>query len=391
MNFKTKEMVFSPIKAIQEEAQKRGAISLAQGIPKFLPPQKVREAAVAAILSGKADFYGPPRGLEELRQQISQFHLNTEKAFYDPSHEILVTAGALQALSVALATLFSPGEELLVLTPSYFPFLNLPKIFGIRPVYVSLRAPDWRLDLTALKKAITPKTRAILLCHPNNPTGTIYSRQEISQILKIAAEHNLWVLVDEVYRFFTYGDAYTSLGDFSDYKDRLIRLMSFSKAFSLSGWRVGYLLGSSKVIKELIKVHEMMTTAAASLPAQYAALTSLADPSIAYNFGQILRARRQRMRKRLQKFSDYFTAPEPSGAYYFFVKLKKEGDDQAFSERLLKEAGVAVVPGSTFGEAGKGYLRLSFAATEGEIDEAFSRLEIYLLPQLTLIPLVKNA
>lgn len=379
MFFKTKDIPFSPIKRIQAEAEELGAVSLAQGIPRFLPPLGVRGAAIAAIQEGKADFYGPPQGIPDLRKKISEWHLSIEKEFYDPQKEILVTAGALQALSVALATLLSPGDEVLVPSPSYFPFLNLPKILGIKPIFVPLAPPSWRLRIPDLKKAITPRTKGIIICHPNNPTGTVYTLEELKEIGRIARRHNLWIFGDEVYRFFVADpSSYSNLGQLTEFRDRVIRIMSFSKAFSLSGWRIGYLLAAAPVAQEILKTHEMMATASASLPAQYAAREALESfPDLPLNFNRILIGRRERMYQRLQKLSEHFESFRPEGAYYFFIKLKKDRDDNALAQRLLREAGVAVVPGSTFGEGGEGYLRLSFAAKEGEIEEAFDRMERY--------------
>lgn len=380
MRFKTKNIKFSPIKEIQQEAEELGAVSLAQGIPKFLPPLAVRRAAAQAVEQGLADFYGHPRGLPALRKKISERHLSEERVFYDPESEVLVTAGALQGLSAALATLLSPGDELIVLTPSYFPFLNLPPVLGIKPVYTPLKTSGWTLDADSLKRAISSKTRGILICHPNNPTGTVYSKKDLEEIMTVARKNDLWVFVDEVYRYFTYGTPYTSMASFEQDKNRVIRIMSFSKAFSLSGWRVGYVLSESPVVNEISKVHEMMVTASASLPAQYAALSALEDAGdLPHRFGEILKARGRRMEKRLERLGEFFEFSHPKGTYYFFVKLKKERDDVSFAQEILKDAGVAVVPGSTFGEVGRGYLRLSFAAKEGEIDEAFDRLERHLL------------
>jgi len=380
MEFKTKDLLFSPIKALQAEAEARGAVSLAQGIPRFSPPLDVRRAAISAIESGLADFYGPPQGISVLREEVSKFHLATEKVFYGPDNEILITAGAMQGMSAALATLLSPGDELLIPSPSYFPFFGLPKVLGVKPVFVRLKGSDWRLDTSDLTKATTKRTRGILLCHPNNPTGTVYSWEELGEILKFARAHDLWVFVDEVYRFFVQDVDYHSLGEFSEYKPRVIRLMSFSKAFSLSGWRVGYLLADASVVREILKVHEMTTTASASLPAQYAALCAVGEFSnLPQRFNQILQERRARMKHRLEKLADYFVLNDPQGAYYFFVGLKKVGDDVSFSHSLLERAGVAVVPGSTFGPGGEGHLRLSFAARGEEIDEAFDRMERYLV------------
>lgn len=373
-------MKFSPIKAIQQESEELGAVSLAQGIPKFLPPLSVRKAAAQAIEEGLADFYGHPRGLPALRKKISERHLSEEQVFYEPESEVLVTAGAMQGLSASLATLLSPGEELIVLTPSYFPFLNLPSVLGIKPVCVPLKKPDWTLEADRLKRAISSKTRGILICHPNNPTGTVYSKKDLEEIMDVARRNDLWVFVDEVYRYFTFGTPYTSMASFEKDKERIIRIMSFSKAFSLSGWRVGYVLSEAKAANEISKVHEMMVTASASLPAQYAALSALEDAStLPQRFEEILKARGRRMQKRLERLGEFFEFAHPKGTYYFFVKLKKREDDVSFAKEILKDAGVAVVPGSTFGDAGRGYLRLSFAAKEGEIDEAFDRLEKYLL------------
>lgn len=374
---KTKDIPFSPIKRIQAEAERLGAVSLAQGIPRFLPPLEVRRAAIAAIEEGKADFYGPPRGIPELRQKISEWHLSREKSFYDPEKEVLVTAGALQGMAGALTAFLSPGDELLIPTPSYFPFLNIPKVIGVKPVFVPLKPPEWRLNLADLKSAITPKTRGIVICHPNNPTGTVYTKAELEEIVHLAEKLHLWIFADEVYRFFVDPKVhYVSLGEIAEARSRLVRLMSFSKAFSLSGWRVGYLLADAPAAAEILKTHEMFTTAGASLPAQYAALSALGDfPDLPQRFAQILLGRRERMRKRLQRLSDRFEFRVPEGAYYFFVKLKGRETAEEVSRQLLEKAGVATVPGSAFGPGGEGYLRLSFAAKEGEIEEAFDRLE----------------
>jgi aminotransferase len=387
---KTKDIPFSPIKDIQQQAEARGAVSLAQGIPRFLPPLEVRRAAIAAIEEGKADFYGPPRGILDLRQKISEWHLSREKVFYDPEKEVLITAGALQGMSAALATLLSPGDELLIPSPSYSPFLNIPKVLGVKPVFVPLKPPDWRLRIADLKRAITPRTKGIIICHPNNPTGTVYTRSELEEIADLAKRHGFWIFTDEVYRFFVDPEvSYTPLGEIGSARSKLVRLMSFSKAFSLSGWRVGYLLADAPIAREIVKVHEMTVTAGASLPAQYAALAALGDfPHIPEQFSRILISRRERMRRRLQKLAEYFEFQVPEGAYYFFVKLKGVGSDIDFARRLLEEAGVAVVPGSAFGPGGEGYLRLSFAAKEDEIEEAFDRLERYFsdLDKLILNP-----
>jgi len=380
MSFKTETVEFSPIKRFQAEAERVGAVSLAQGIPKFLPPLGIRKAAVVAIERGQADFYGPPQGIKLLRAKIAAQHLAEEGMFYNPDTEVIVSAGALQGMATALLTILSPGDELIIPSPTYFPFINLPKVLGIKPVFVPLVGDDWRLRISDLEKAVSSKTVGILLVHPNNPTGTVYSCDELEAILKIAEKHDLFVFVDEVYRYFVYDTPYPNLGKFRQYRNRIIRVMSFSKAFALSGWRVGYLLADKWVSGELLKTHEMTTTASASLPAQYAALAALSDfPNLPFEFAEILKKRRERMGKRLEKLNSIFASKKPSGAYYFFARLLAGEDDRSFCERILNEAGVALVPGSTFGEGGKGFVRFSFAAKEGEIDEAFDRLERYLL------------
>ncbi len=387
MNFKTKNIFLSPIKSIQAEAGVRGAISLAQGIPRFSPPPEIRSAAGRAIKSGLADFYGPPQGIAELRERISARHLLTERVFYDPEKEVLITAGAMQGMSAALATLLSPGDEVLIPSPSYPPFRGLLDVLGIRPVPLRLRELEWRLDVGEMRRAVTARTRGIILCHPNNPTGTVYTHEEIAEILRLARARDLWVFVDEVYRFFVdRGVVYPSLSEFGEERSRVVRLMSFSKAFSLSGWRIGYLLADAPVAREILKVHDMMLTASASLPAQYAALCALADfPELPQQFNRVLHDRRARMVRRLEKLKDFFVPNDPEGAYYFFPKLREAWDDAAFARELLEKAGVAVVPGSAFGPGGEGHLRFSFAAKEGEIDEAFNRLEKHLLER-TLEP-----
>lgn len=358
-----------------------GAVSLAQGVPYFLPPSGVAEAIHRAVEEGKVWFYGPPRGIEPLREKISERILEEEGIEYAPE-EILVTAGALQGITAALSALFHPGEEIIIPTPTYFPFLHLPKALGLSPVYVPLKYEDegdrgdWGLDIERISGAVTPKTKAILLCHPNNPTGTLYRRAELEELARIAEEKDLLVLWDEVYKYFIYGEDFPNLAEIFP-KEKLIRFMSFSKAWSLSGLRIGYLVAHPSLVSLILPVHEMMVTASASLPAQYAALECLTHhPHLPKEeFRGILEKRKKIARDGLGHLSDFLEANDPGGAYYFFAKLKDGGDDVSFCEKLLRNAGVALVPGSTFGEGGKGYVRISFAASEGDIAEAFRRME----------------
>lgn len=378
VGFRTGGITLSPIKDFQEKAEKAGAISLAQGVPKFSIPSGVWEAAISAIRRGLVDSYGPYRGIAPLRKEIAAWHLAEEGVSYDPHSEVLVTGGALQAMTATFLALLPIDSELIIPTPAYFPFLHLPKVCGIRPVSVPLQGGGWRPEISKIRKAITPQTGGILLTNPNNPTGTVYREEELEEILRLTEKYDLLVFVDEAYRYCVYEDRYTSLGRFERYRERIIRVMSFSKAFALSGWRVGYLLAPPSVVAEIAKVYDMMATASASLPAQYAALAALSDfPDLPVTFAKILRKRRALMSSRLRKLSPFLVSEEPAGAYYFFARILNELDDLTFTERLLEEVGVAVVPGSAFGEEGRGFVRLSFGAEEEEIKEAFDRLERY--------------
>ncbi|HCX27905.1 MAG TPA: aminotransferase [Candidatus Portnoybacteria bacterium] len=360
-------------------------ISLAQGIPSFDTPLGIKRRVELALKRGVVAKYSLAPGLPELRELIEQ-ELARNNMFYDWSKEILVTAGSIEAITATILALTSPGDEIIVPEPTYASYKEVINLAGCKPVFVSLdEERGWALDMAKITKAITYKTRAIFYCNPNNPTGTLFSEEQILAMGKLAVKHNFFIISDEVYKDFVFGEAPVfSLAQLPQMRRHVVRIFSFSKAYAMTGWRVGYLHSDESVVAEILKVHDTLVTCA-PVVSQYAAMGALEmGESDLTRFRREYLGRRNLICRRLDKLKKVFSYVRPDSSYFVFpsfVPLRRSADGQPiasswdFASELLDKAQVAVVPGIAFGPSGEGHVRLSFGRSEQDINKAFDRLE----------------
>lgn len=354
-----------------------GVVSLAQGVPSFDTPDSVKRAAIEAIEKGRVAKYSLAPGLLELREVITQ-KLEQENKFFDFEEEVIVTAGSIEAITATLLTILAPGDEVLIPDPTYTSYQSAIKVAGGVPVFVPLdEARHWAFDIAELEKKITHRTKALLFCNPNNPTGTIFTRNQLHAVAQLAIKHNFFVLSDEVYKDFIFdnNEKFYSLAEMRGIRDRLIYIFSFSKAYAMTGWRIAYLATHSELAKKILGVHDALVTCA-PVVSQYAALAALemADEELA-RYHKIYKNRRDLICRRLDKLSDIFEYQEPDSAYFVFPRIRAGGDSKQFAIELLERAKVATVPGVAFGPSGENHIRVCFGRSEEDIDLAFDRLE----------------
>ena len=351
-----------------------GVISLGVGEPDFITPERFRQAAVDSILDGRTK-YTSNYGILPLREAIAEHTEKLRGVRYDPASEILITVGVSEAVDLALRATLEEGDEVLVADPSYVAYVPGIVLAGGVPVPIATDADhDFRLRPEDLRAAITPRTRAILLGFPNNPTGAVLSPQDLDGIADLAREHDLIVYADEIYDRLVYGDEHGSIVTRPGMRERTIYLAGFSKAYAMTGWRIGYACAPAEVIEMMMKIHQY-TVMCVPTAGQYAALEALrtGEPEVQRMVGEYDR-RRVRMWERFNTMG--LTCFEPRGAFYCFPSVASTGlDDGAFAERLLTEEKVVVVPGSAFGEGGRGHIRACYAASMEQIDEACDRIE----------------
>lgn len=365
----------SGIRAFFELANGNGdVISLGVGEPDFVTPEKVRAACIRALNEGRTT-YTPNAGLLELREEIASyldhaFHLN-----YDPSSEILVTVGTSEAVDLALRTFIEPGDEVIVPTPTYIAYAPIAHLYGGNVVEVETSAEQhFKLTAQALEKKITPRSKVLMLNYPNNPTGAVMTEQDWLPIAKLINKHNLVVISDEVYAELTYDQPHVSIASLPGMKERTIVINGFSKAFAMTGWRIGYACGNQELIAGMLKIHQY-TVMCAPIMGQIAAIESLhSGMEMKDEMKAAYDERRQMFVKGLKDIG--LVCHEPQGAFYAFPSIAHTGltSDQ-FAMRLLNEAGVAAVPGSVFGSGGEGYVRCTYATSTAKLLEALDRME----------------
>ena len=353
-------------------------ISLSIGEPDFTTPWHVREEGIRSLEDGKT-WYSPNRGFIELRQEISRWLKRHYHVNYNDKEEILVTVGGSEAIDLCLRSLISPGDEVLIPEPSFVCYVPLTEMAGGVPVVLETKAEDrFRITPEALRAKITPKTKLLILPYPNNPTGAVMRREHLEAIAEVVRENDLMVLSDEIYSALTYGDTnHVTFSAIDGMWERTIVVNGFSKAFAMTGWRLGYAVGPAQIIKAMTKLHQYGIMSAPTT-AQYAAIEALknGDEDIVYMREQY------DMRRRLvvDGFNSMgLTCCEPEGAFYVFPCIKKTGlTSEEFCERLLYEERVAVVPGSAFGDCGEGFVRVSYSYSIKHITEALSRIEHFI-------------
>lgn len=353
------------------------AISLGVGEPDFDTPWRVREEGIYSLEKGRT-FYTSNAGLKELRFEISKYLNRKYQMDYHPCHEILVTVGGSEGIDATMRTILNPWDEVIVAQPCFVSYVPCILMAGGVPVVVNLQEKDrFKLKKEQLEEAVTDKTKAIFISFPNNPTGAVMTKEDLEPIAEFAKEHDLLVISDEIYSELTYGRKHVSIGSLPDMKERTIVINGFSKAFAMTGWRLGYVAAPKVIMEQMVKVHQYCIMAAPTT-SQYAAIEALRacddeveDMRIAYN------QRRRYLVHAFEKMGlDCF---EPEGAFYIFPSIKKFGmTSEEFATRLLNEQKVAIVPGSAFGECGEGYLRVSYAYSIDELKTALARLEKFI-------------
>ncbi len=377
----------SAIKQMPVLASKvQNAVSLGQGIPSFATPSFITEAVIRALRDDeRIGKYSLQPGMPELKSEIAQHLFRTKDVLVDPETELFISCGAMEALAASIAAIVDRGDEVLLPSPNYASHIEQILFAEGVPVFVPLREEDgWKLDVDAFARAVTRKTKAILICNPMNPTGTVFSQAEIRAIAELAIERDLFVIADEAYDFLVYdGLRHASFASIPELKQRLVAAFSFSKMYCMTGWRVGYLYAPSYLIDQVLKVHDAFAICAPTV-SQYAALAALRATNGKDGEGDrftaqlvsALDARRRLTCARLDRLVSLFSYQRPRGAYYVFPKIARHGSSSMdLALRLLYEAGVITVPGSAFGPTGEGHIRLSFGGTEAEINQAFDRIE----------------
>jgi len=377
---RVKNLQLSVIKQMEIRASKYpDVISLAQGIPSFDTPACIKRRVEKALQVGAVAKYSLSPGLPELREMI-EISLAKENMFYDWQKEIIVTAGSIEGITATILAISEPGDEIILPSPTYVSYREVINLAGCEPVFVPLNeAKGWTLELDKFEKAITAKTKAILFCNPNNPTGTVYSREQLIGLSELAKKHNLFIISDEVYKDFIYDDSgkIFSLAELPEMRTRVIRTFSFSKSHAMTGWRIGFIHSDESVIGEILKVHDCLVTCAPVI-SQYGAMGALEmGEGDVVNFKKQYHQRRDLICSRLDKLNKYLNYVKPNGAYFVFPKILDNNNSMALALELLDKIQIAVVPGIAFGPDGEGHLRLSFGRSEKHINLAFDRLEKY--------------
>lgn len=358
-------------------ATMKDTISLGVGEPDFITPYHIRNAAINSIVDGETQ-YTPNRGLLSLREEISNYLEQRYQIHYDPQQEILVTVGASESIDVALRALIAPGDEVLVPEPSYVSYSPSVIFAGGTPVGVETREDtDFRLSAQRVREAITPRTKALILPYPNNPTGAVMGREALEELAQVVREHELLVISDEIYSELTYGGEHVSFASLPGMWPYTLTINGFSKSFAMTGWRVGYICGPAELLSVMNKIHQYGILCAPR-QGQAAALEALrVGRENGYEDVRQMRdsydRRRRLMVDGLRKMGLHCF--EPRGAFYVFPSIQSTGlSSEAFCERLLQEKRVACVPGTAFGPCGEGYIRCSYATAVDKLNIALERM-----------------
>jgi aminotransferase len=380
---RTAQMKLSPIKEMELAASRvPGAVSLAQGIPSFDTPEPVKAFVQQKIAEGACAKYSLTPGLPQLRELIAESLLR-EGMHYDPDSEIIVTCGSIEGIAATLLTLTQPGDEVILPTPSYASYQEVVRMAGCTPRFAALREEDnFAFDLDAFERCLSARTRAILYCNPNNPTGTVFSQAETLALVELAEHHGLFLIIDEAYKDFVYTkEPYYSPAQLAAVRSQVVRVFTFSKAYGMTGWRVGYLHSDARNIREILKIHDALVTCA-PVVSQYAAIAAL-EYGAAHiaTFRRAFKERRDRTLEHLDALSHVFDYQKPEGAYFVFPRAKDivpwARDSRRLAHHILENAKVALVPGVAFGPSGEAHLRINFGRELADIDAAFERLDSY--------------
>ena len=355
----------------------KDAISLGVGEPDFVTPWHIRDAGIYSLEKGFTK-YTSNAGMAELRREIAAYLNRRFGLQYDFAHQIVVTVGGSEAIDLALRCILNPGDEVIIPVPSFVCYGPLTSMAGGTPVYVELKAEnEFRLTAAQLRAALTPRTKAVVLPFPSNPTGGILERADLEALAGVLKDTNAMVLSDEIYAELTYGQKHVSPANLPELYDRTIVVNGFSKSHAMTGWRMGYVCGPAPILQQMLKLHQFGIMSAPTT-SQYAAITALKECD-----GEIDRMRDEyNMRRRLvvKSFNDMgLTCFEPRGAFYAFPCIKSTGmSSQDFCTKLLEQKHVAIIPGDAFGASGEGYARISYAYSVEHLKEALRRIREFL-------------
>ncbi|MBW4083482.1 aminotransferase class I/II-fold pyridoxal phosphate-dependent enzyme [Paenibacillus sp. S150] len=372
---RVREIAPSGIRAFFElSAGNNDIISLGVGEPDFAAPEHIRAACIRALERGQT-MYTPNAGLPELREEIARYQQESFGLTYDPADEVLVTVGSSEALDLALRAFTAPGDEVIIPSPGYIAYSPIAYLNGGTLVEARTTAEQgFKLTAGALRQAVTPRSKLLMLNFPNNPTGAVMSYEDWIPIAQIVQEHNLVVLSDEIYAELTYESRHASIASLPGMKERTVVISGFSKAFAMTGWRVGYACGNSGLLAAMLKIHQY-TAMCAPVLGQIAAIESLRHGlSDKDRMMECFRQRRSLFVEGLRSIGLH--CHEPQGAFYAFPSIAHTGmSSEEFALGLLREAGVAAVPGHVFGTGGEGHIRCSYAASTVKLTEALERME----------------
>ncbi|EOP48371.1 MULTISPECIES: aminotransferase [Bacillus] len=358
-------------------ANMKGVISLGVGEPDFVTPWNVRQACIRSLEQGYTS-YTANAGLLELRQEIAKYLKKQFAVSYDPNDEIIVTVGASQALDVAMRAIINPDDEVIIIEPSFVSYAPLVSLAGGVPVPVATTLEnEFKAQPEQIEAAITAKTKAILLCSPNNPTGAMLNKSELEKLAVIVEKYNLIVLSDEIYAELVYDEVYTSFASIQNMREHTILISGFSKGFAMTGWRLGMIAAPVQFSELMLKIHQYSMMCAPTM-SQFAALEALRGGN-----DEVIRMRDSYKKRRnfmAASFNEMgLTCHVPGGAFYVFPSIASTGLSSAeFAEQLLLEEQVAVVPGSVFGESGEGFIRCSYATSLEQLMEAMKRMERFI-------------
>lgn len=350
------------------------AISLGVGEPDFDTPWRIREEGIYTLEQGKT-FYTSNAGLKDLKIEISKYLERKIHVEYDPDHEIMVTVGGSEGIDVALRAMLDQGDEVLIPQPSYVSYVPCTILADGNPVVIPLQQKnEFKLTAEELEAAITLKTKILVMPFPNNPTGSIMTKEDLEPIAEVVKRHDLYVLSDEIYSELTYKTEHVSISSLPGMKERTLVINGFSKGFAMTGWRLGYICGPSVIIEQMLKIHQFAIMCAPTT-SQYAAVEAMknGDEDVA----QMREEYNGRRRYVLHRFKEMgLKCFEPFGAFYAFPSIKEFGmTSDEFATKLLNSKKIAVVPGTAFGECGEGFLRISYAYSLDDLKEALGRIE----------------
>ena len=355
-------------------SEMKDVISLGVGEPDFDTPWHIREDGIYALEKGKT-FYTSNAGLKELRYEISNYLKRTQNIIYNPDNEIIVTVGGSEAIDIGLRAMVNVGDEVIIPQPSYVSYEPCAVLAGATPVIIDLKEEnEFRLTADELKNAITNNTRILILPFPNNPTGAIMEQKDLEEIARVCIENDIYVMSDEIYGELSYKEKHVSIASIAGMKERTILINGFSKAYAMTGWRLGYACGPKEIIEQMVKIHQYAIMCAPTT-SQYSAVEALkkGDEDV-----KLMReSYNQRRRFLMNAFNEMgLKCFEPYGAFYVFPCIKEFGmTSEEFAMKFLEEEHVAVVPGTAFGDSGEGFLRISYAYSIENLKKAMTRLK----------------